>query len=86
MGELQFEEEKYREGKRSIKTRSASGLAQQIMRIGITKNERNAQWILIGVIVVAVLIATTLFMGLDEEIDERYIFDPATAEPDIGDL
>ena len=53
---------------------------------GLIKNKRQAEYILIGIIVLAVVVSLFLVFNSGPKISEKNIFNPETAVPDTDDF
>ncbi len=51
---------------------------------GLIKNKKQANYVLIGFVILAVIVSLFLFFGGGTEISEKNIYNPKTAEPDIN--
>lgn len=59
-----------------------------VMKIGLVKNEKQAHWVLLGVVGVCLVLMFIFLPSVFGEgnVPDRYKYDPDTAELDIEDL
>ena len=53
---------------------------------GLIKTEKQAIWVILGFVAVAIIISLFLIFGSGTEISEKNIFNPETADPDINNF
>jgi len=85
--QITFEGEESQHSARSFNSENPK-IVQWVIKYsgGYIKDEKQASYVLIGFIAVAIIISLFLIFGGGTGIEEKNIFNPETAEPDINDM